>query len=211
MAIKATKIQPAKTEAIEAAKKTFSEYNDFIFADDRGLTVEQITTLRSKLRESNSAIKVIKNNFAKIAFEDLKIENVAEYLSGPTAIAMAKEDSNETAKILFDFAKDVPALQIKGGYINKEIYDQSKIEAYSKVPGKKQLIAMLMSAINGPAQKLAATLQAYVEKLEKEGPAAAAPKAEAKPAEEAAPAPAPEAEAKPEAEAAPAAEAPKAE
>ena len=70
---------------------------------------------------------------------------------------------------------------------------------------------MLMSAINGPAQKLAATLQAYVEKLEKEGPAAAAPKAEAKPAEEAAPAPAPEAEAKPEAEAAPAAEAPKAE
>ena len=211
MAIKATKIQPAKTEAIEAAKKTFSEYNDFIFADYRGLTVEQITTLRSKLRESNSAIKVIKNNFAKIAFEDLKIENVAEYLSGPTAIAMAKEDSNETAKILFDFAKDVPALQIKGGYINKEIYDQSKIEAYSKVPGKKQLVAMLMAAMNVPTQKLAATLQAYVEKLEKEGPAAAAPKAEAKPAEEAAPAPAPEAEAKPEAEAAPAAEAPKAE
>ena len=45
MAIKATKIQPAKTEAIEAAKKTLSEYNDFIFADYRGLTVEQITTL----------------------------------------------------------------------------------------------------------------------------------------------------------------------
>ncbi|MBQ0002730.1 MAG: 50S ribosomal protein L10 [Treponema sp.] len=181
-----TKVQPAKAEAIEAAKKTLGEYNDFIFTEYRGLTVEQITTLRDKLRASNSAIKVIKNNFAKIAFKDLNVENVEDYLSGPTAIAMAKEDSNETAKILFDFAKEVPALQIKGAYVNKEIYDTAKIEAYSKVPGKKQLIAMLMSAINGPAQKLAATLQAYVEKLEKEGPAAAAPKAEA--AAEAAPA-----------------------
>lgn len=213
MAIKATKIQPAKTEAIEAAKKTLSEYNDFIFADYRGLTVEQITTLRNKLRESNSAIKVIKNNFAKIAFADMKIENVSEYLSGPTAIAMAKEDSNETAKILFDFAKEAPALQVKGAYVNNEVYDSAKIEAYSKVPGKKQLIAMLMSAINGPAQKLAATLQAYVEKLEKEGPVAAAPKAEAAPAaeapatEEAAPA----AETPAVEEAAPAAETPAAE
>lgn len=199
----ANKVQPAKAAAIESAKQTLGEYNDFIFANYRGLTVEQITTLRDKLRENNATIKVIKNNFAKIAFKDLNVENVEDYLSGPTAIAMAKEDSNEAAKILFDFAKDVPALEIKGGYVNKEIYDAAKIEAYSKVPGKKQLIAMLMSAINGPAQKLAATLQAYVEKLEKEGPAAAAPKAEAAPAEAA-----PAAEA---AEAAPAAEAPAAE
>lgn len=194
-----TKVQPAKAEAIEAAKKTLGEYNDFIFTEYRGLTVEQITTLRDKLRASNSAIKVIKNNFAKIAFKDLNVENVEDYLSGPTAIAMAKEDSNETAKILFDFAKEVPALQIKGAYVNKEIYDTAKIEAYSKVPGKKQLIAMLMSAINGPAQKLAATLQAYVEKLEKEGPAAAAPKAEAAPAEAAPAAEAPAADAAAEA------------
>lgn len=194
-----SKVQPAKAEAIEAAKKTLGEYNDFIFTEYRGLTVEQITTLRDKLRASNSAIKVIKNNFAKIAFKDLNVENVEDYLSGPTAIAMAKEDSNETAKILFDFAKEVPALQIKGAYVNKEIYDTAKIEAYSKVPGKKQLIAMLMSAINGPAQKLAATLQAYVDKLEKEGPAAAAPKAEAAPAEAAPAAEAPAADAAAEA------------
>ena len=197
----ANKVQPAKAAAIESAKQTLGEYNDFIFANYRGLTVEQITTLRDKLRENNATIKVIKNNFAKIAFKDLNVENVEDYLSGPTAIvAMAKEDSNEAAKILFDFAKDVPALEIKGGYVNKEIYDAAKIEAYSKVPGKKQLIAMLMSAINGPAQKLAATLQAYVEKLEKEGPAAAAPKAEAAPAEAAPAAEAPAAEAAPAAE-----------
>lgn len=209
MAMLAKKIQPAKTEAIEAAKKTLGEYNDFIFTEYRGMTVEQITRLRDKLREKDSVVKVIKNNFARIAFEGMDITNVSDYLKGPTAIAMAKQDSNETAKILYDFAQEVPALKIKGALVNKEIYDAAKTEAYSKVPGKKQLIAMLMSAINGPAQKLAATLQAYVEKLEKEG-GAPAPKAEAAPAaESSAPAAeeAPKAEAAAPAESAPAAEA----
>lgn len=201
MAMLAKKIQPAKTAAIEAAKKTLGEYNDFIFTEYRGMTVEQITRLRDKLREKDSAVKVIKNNFARIAFEGMDAANVAEYLKGPTAIAMAKQDSNETAKILYDFAQEVPALKIKGALVNKEIYDAAKTEAYSKVPGKNQLIAMLMSAINGPAQKLAATLQAYVEKLEKEG-GASAPKAEAAPAAAETPAPAEASK-----EAAPAAEA----
>lgn len=169
MAIRAKKIQPAKAEAIENAKKTFAEYNDFIFADYRGLTVEQITALRGKLREKNAVLKVVKNNFAKIAFDDMKVENVADYLKGPTVIAMANEDSNEVAKVLFDFAKDAPALSVKGASISKEIYDQAKIEAYSKVPGKKQLYSMLMSAMNGPVRQLAATIKAYAEKKEAEG------------------------------------------
>jgi large subunit ribosomal protein L10 len=172
MAIKAKKLQPAKTAAIESTKKVFESYNDFIFADYRGLTVEQITALRDKLREKNCTLKVVKNNFARVAFSDMKIDNVADYLSGPTAVAMVKEDSNEAAKVLFEFAKDAPALKVKGAYVGNEIYDAVKIEAYSKVPGKKQLISMLMSTINGPARQLAATLQAYVEKKEKETPAA---------------------------------------
>lgn len=163
MAVRAKKIQPAKAEAIENAKKVFADYSDFIFADYRGLTVEQITALRDKLREKNAVLKVVKNNFARIAFEEMKVENVADYLKGPTVVAMAKEDSNEVAKVLFDFAKDSPALSVKGASIANEIYDQAKIEAYSKVPGKKQLYAMLMSAMNGPVQKLAATLKAYAD------------------------------------------------
>ena len=169
MAVRAKKIQPAKAQAIEDAKKTFADYSDFIFADYRGLTVEQITALRDKLREKNAVLKVVKNNFARIAFEDMKVENVADYLKGPTVVAMAKEDSNEVAKVLFDFAKDTPALSVKGASIANEIYDAAKIEAYSKVPGKNQLIAMLMSAMNGPAQKLAATLKAYADKKAAEG------------------------------------------
>ena len=94
---------------------------------------------------------------------------MAEYLTGPTAIALATDDSNEIAKILYDFAKEVPALQVKGGLIEKEVYDAAKLEAFSKLPGKKQLIAMIMSTINAPVQKVAATLQAYVDKKSEGG------------------------------------------
>ena len=206
MAVKAKKVQPAKTAAIEEAKKTFADYNDFIFADYRGMTVEQITQLRKKLREQSAVLKVVKNNFARIAFADMKIDNVADYLKGPTVIAMVKEDSNEVAKTMFDFTKDAPTLNVKGGFIDKEIYDAAKISEFSKIPGKKTLIALLMSAINGPARQLAATLQAYVDKKTVGGDASPdAPKsdaaAEASKAEEAA---------APAADANPAPEAPKA-
>ena len=65
MAMLAKKVQSAKAAAIEEAKKTFAEYNDFIFADYRGMTVEQISDLRKKLREQDAALKVVKNNFYK--------------------------------------------------------------------------------------------------------------------------------------------------
>ena len=211
MAVKAKKVQPAKTAAIEEAKKTFADYNDFIFADYRGMTVEQITQLRRKLREQSAVLKVVKNNFARIAFADMQIDNVADYLKGPTVVAMVKEDSNEVAKTMFDFTKDAPTLNVKGGFIGKEIYDAAKISEFSKIPGKKTLIAMLMSAINGPARQLAATLQAYVDKKAAGGDVSPdAPKSAAAaetPKAEEAPAAAAEA---PKADAAPASEAPKA-
>ena len=173
MAIRAKKVQPAKVEAIAAAKAVLETGSDYIFADYRGLTVEQISELRKQLRAKNCTFKVIKNNFARIAFEEMKVEGVAEYLSGPTAVALSTEDTNEVAKILYDFAKEIPVLSIKGGLIDNEVYDAEKLEAFSKLPGKKQLIAMIMSTINAPVQKVAATLQAYVDKMSEGGEAAA--------------------------------------
>ena len=169
MAIRAKKLQPLKQEAIAAAKTTLEGGSSYIFADYRGLTVEQISNLRKQLSEKNCSLKVVKNNFARLAFEELKIDNVSAYLKGPTAIALASDDVNEVAKVLYDFAKEAPVLQIKGGLIDNEIYDAEKLEAFSKLPGKKQLIAMIMSTINAPIQKVAATLQAYVDKQSEGG------------------------------------------
>ncbi len=201
MAIRAKELQPAKVAAIAETKAMFEGYNDFIFADYRGLTVEQITALRKQLTAKNAVLKVVKNNYARVAFEEMKIDTVADYLKGPTAIVLGSEDANEVAKVLFDFKKEAPVLEVKGAFLENEVYDAAKIEAFSKLPGKKQLIAMIASTINAPVQKLAATLQAYVDKLQASG-GAPAPAVETKaeeapaPAEAAAEAPATDAEEK---------------
>ena len=87
-----------------------------------------------------------------------------DFLKGPTAVAAVPGESNEVAKALFEFAKGGMPLQVKGAVINGELFDAAKIEAFSKLPGRTQLIAMLMGLMKAPVQKLAATLQAIVDK-----------------------------------------------
>ena len=76
MAIRAKAFQPAKTKAIEEAKEVLQSYNDYIFADYRGLTVEQLSQLRKQLREKECEFKVVKNNFARVAFEEMEITSL---------------------------------------------------------------------------------------------------------------------------------------
>ena len=128
MAIRAKAFQPAKTKAIAEAKEVLQSYNDYIFADYRGLTVEQLSQLRKQLREKECEFKVVKNNFARVAFEEMDITSVSDYLAGPTAIALVKQDANEAAKVLFDFAKDAPALQVKGALVEKVLCLTQKLE-----------------------------------------------------------------------------------
>jgi large subunit ribosomal protein L10 len=159
MAIVAKKEQEYKVKAIGELKDAFGkEAQDFIFADYRGLTVEQITNLRKQLRGKEAVFKVVKNNFARIAFEELKTPDVSNYLVGPTAVAVAPKDSNEVAKILVDFAKEAPALKVKGGLVANSVYDSAQVAAFSQLPGRLELISMLMSVMNGPARNLAAAL-----------------------------------------------------
>jgi len=158
MAIVAKKIQESKTKAIGELKESFSNAQDFIFTDYRGLTVEQITNLRKNLRAKQVEYKVVKNNFARIAFEQLSAPDVSAYFVGPTAVAIAPRDSSEVAKILFDFAKEVPNLKVKGALVGKTLYNAAQTEAYSKLPGRLELISMLMSVMNGPARNLTAAL-----------------------------------------------------
>ena len=159
MAIVAKKIQEAKVKSIGEIKDAFSVSQDFIFTDYRGLTVEQITNLRKQLRGKGAQYKVVKNNFARLAFEQLSAPgDVAGYLSGPTAIAIAPNDANEVAKILMDFTREAPALHIKGGLVGKDVYTAQQVEAFSRLPSRLELISMLMSVMNGPARNLAAAL-----------------------------------------------------
>lgn len=171
-----TKLQEHKVKALDAIREKITQTKDFIFTDYRGLTVQQITDLRGKLRASDAEYRVVKNRYAKLAFQQLDMPDVASLLVGPTALALSQDDAGAIAKILFDFAREAP-VGIKGAIVDGQVYDGSQTEALSKLPSRDQLISILMNtmqapvqnlvyAMNGVAQKLVRVLQAVAEKKE---------------------------------------------
>jgi len=158
-----TRVNQAKENAVKALKDEFEGYNGYIFADYRGMTVEQLTNLRNELRKNDSQFRVIKNRYAKIAMKQIDKSGAEELMVGPTAVALAKGDtSNVIAKALFAATADTP-LQVKGALVDGELMSKEQVEALSKLPTKLELIASLMGTMKAPVQKLAATLLAYVE------------------------------------------------
>jgi large subunit ribosomal protein L10 len=159
-----TKIQQHKVDALEAIKAKFGESRDFIFTDYRGLTVDQITELRSRLRAKEAEYKVVKNRYAKLAFEQMEMPGVADLLVGPTALALLKDDPSAIAKILFDYAKETP-VEIKGALVDGTVYNGEQTEALSRLPGRDQLLAQLMSTMNAPLQNLVYAMNGVAQKL----------------------------------------------
>jgi large subunit ribosomal protein L10 len=158
------KVQQHKVDALEAIKEKLQENRDFIFTDYRGLTVEQITALRGKLREKQAEYRVVKNRYAKRAFEQLEMPDVSDLLIGPTALALLKDDASAVAKVLYDFAKDAP-VSVKGSIVDGKLFDGEQTEALSRLPSRDQLIAQLMSTMQAPLQYLVYAMNGVTQKL----------------------------------------------
>jgi large subunit ribosomal protein L10 len=174
----ATKVQQHKIEAKDELKQTLQSSGDVIFADFRGLTVAQITELRRSLRDQKSVLTVVKNSYARRAFQELGVGGTEDYLVGPTVVAIAERDGGPSAKVMLEFAKS-STLQVKGGYCGGKVMGPREVDALSRLPGKAELLAMLMGTmkapvsnfvyvLNGVTQKLLRTLVAVREKKEKD-------------------------------------------
>lgn len=156
------RINAGKIKAVDELKVSFGRGNDYFFADYRGLTVEQITALRDKLREAGAEFHVVKNNYARIAFQQMGKADVAHLLVGPTAVAVAPGDGAAAAKALFAMPKEW-TLAVKGGLVGTSIYTASQAEALSKLPGRDGMLASLMGTMQAMTSKLVRTLQAVAD------------------------------------------------
>lgn len=159
-----TKVQQHKVDSVGAIKSKLGENKDFIFTDYRGLTVDQITTLRARLRAKQVEYKVVKNRYARLAFRQLEMPDVADMLVGPTALALLKDDASAVAKILFEYARESP-VQVKGALVDGRVFDGPQTEALSRLPGRDQLLAQLMSTMNAPLQNLVYAMNGVTQKL----------------------------------------------
>ncbi len=148
--------QAAVADVVDRMKRAQS----VIVLDYRGLTVAEVSDLRSKFREAGVEYKVIKNNMLKRAADELKIEGMDDFFKGPTAVAFGYEDPVSAAKILCKFVKGVNKTQIKGGLLDGKAMDAAGIENLSKLPSKEELIAKMLGSMNAPITNFALALQA---------------------------------------------------
>ena len=165
-----------------------------VLVDYRGITVEQDTALRTKLREAGVEYKVVKNTLTRFAANEVGLSELDEQLNGPTALAISTTDPVAPAKVLSDFAKDVETIEIKAGFLDGKVITLDEVKTLANTPSKEVLIAKIMGSLNAPISKLVRTLQALVDNgVEPADINVAAPAAEEAPVAEATEAPAAEA------------------
>ena len=152
------KIIAQKEAAIKELAEQFKTDKLILLVDYRGINVEQVTKLRSDLRNANASYKVIKNNIVKRAL-NLNGENgLDSLLEGPTAVITSKEDYLEASKIIYKFSKDNDFYKIKGGIIDGQVMTAEEIITLAKLPSRQELLAKLAGALLGNITKLAVAL-----------------------------------------------------
>ena len=152
--------QPIVAEISEGIKDAQS----VVLVDYRGLTVEQDTELRKKLREAGVVYKVYKNTMMNFAFKGTDFEGLAPYLNGPSAMAYSTEDATAPARVLAEFAKKAKALEIKAGVVEGNVYDAKGMEAISSIPSRDVLISRLLGSMQSPMANFARVINQIAEK-----------------------------------------------
>jgi len=144
-----------KAQLVEEMNRSFGETPHVILTAFSGLTVNQATDLRSRLRKSGAELRVIKNRLAKRAAAGTPAEALVERFTGPCAVATHASDPVALAKTLADFSKDNPQLELVAGLIDaKDVVDAAGVKRLAALPGLPELRAQLLCLLQTPATQL---------------------------------------------------------
>ncbi len=151
-----------KQLAVDAIAEQFSRAKAAFLVDFKGITVEDVTRLRKKLRAANSEMKVVRNTLARLAIarHPEKESALKEDFKGTNAIVFSYEDATASAKILADFAKEVEQLQLKVGMMDNARLDENAIKRLASLPSKEVLRAQFLGLLQAPMAKFVGTLAA---------------------------------------------------
>jgi len=153
-----------KKQAVTEIIDTFKSSAAGVLIDYRGLTVSEDTELRNKFREAGVTYTVIKNTLTRFAAKEVGFDELDEVLHGPTSLATSESDVIAPAKIIADFAKDHPVVEIKAGFVEGKVVDIDYVKALADIPSKEVLLAKMLGSLMGPLTGLAVALNAVVEK-----------------------------------------------
>ncbi|HHT48216.1 MAG TPA: 50S ribosomal protein L10 [Firmicutes bacterium] len=152
--------RPEKEAVVKEVHEKLTRSQAVVLVDFRGLTVQEATELRKKLREAGVEFRVIKNTLIRFAAEKADLSDLSVYLEGPTAIAFGYDDPVSPAKILSEFAKDHKKLELKGGVLEGKVIDQAMVTALAELPSREVLLGQLVGLFQAPIRNLANVLSA---------------------------------------------------
>jgi len=136
-----------------------------VAAEYRGLSVDQMTSLRAEARANGVYLRVVKNTLARRAVEGTEFECMQDSLKGPLMLAFAQEDPGCAARVIDKFTKDNNALKVQLVALGGKLLDPKDIKAVASLPTKDQAISLLMAVMLAPVEKLARTMNEVPGKL----------------------------------------------
>lgn len=146
--------------SVAQVKEAIRNAKSVVLADNKGMTVAQVTKLRKELREAGVSVKVAKNTLVRIAAKDLGIEGLDQYLHGTTTMAFSNVDEASAAKKIRDFfAKDKdPKFVVKAGILENKVIDANGVKSLADLPSREVLLAQVLGGIQAPLQGVAGAI-----------------------------------------------------
>ncbi len=160
------KILLAKQQRVAELAEKLKNASAGVLVDYKGITVEEDTKLRKELREAGVEYFVEKNTMLCFAMKECGLDGLTDVLEGTTAIALSTDDQTAPARVLGKFSEacNGEKFNLKAGFIGEDLYDTEGVKKLSKIPSRDVLLAQLVGSLQGPMQKLAATIQAIIDK-----------------------------------------------
>ncbi len=137
-----------KAAVIEQLKALAESASIAVVTDFKGMSVEEMTRLRVKLRESGGELHVVKNTLARLAFDGSAHDVIKDNFRENCAVALGNEDPVALAKTVTDFAKTSKTLALRHGSLEGKFLSAAQLEALAKLPGKQELLAQTLGTLN---------------------------------------------------------------
>ncbi|HVG01017.1 MAG TPA: 50S ribosomal protein L10 [Chloroflexia bacterium] len=147
-----------KKETVKEMNQLFNRSQVLIFTDYRGLRVSDLNNLRRQLRDKGVEYHISKNTLTTLAAKRAGVDELANLLDGPTAIAFVGDDIPGAAKVLQDFVRTSRILTIRGGLAGKTVLNAEQVGDLTKILPREQYIAKVMGSLNMPVTSLVSVL-----------------------------------------------------
>lgn len=158
----------AKAAVIEQMTERLGRMRAAVLLQTQGLTVAEMAELRRRLSAAGIELHVVKNTLLRIASEQAHLDNLEPLLHGQTAIALGYDDEVVAAKTISDYMRTVRAahpITVKAGVLGRAPISAAEVDVLAKTPGRDQLRANVVGAIQGPLSQAYGVLSAPLREL----------------------------------------------